>query len=83
MPYPAHPSLKPAHGGGADLLVCSRHNRKLTADESAEQESWQHVESLPVAARIKVAVPRSAGKSARTARLKLRYAKVELNAPAH
>ena len=74
---------KAARGGGADLLVRSQHNRKQTGEERPEQGSWQHVESLPVAARIKVAVPRSAGKPARIANLELRDAKVELKAPAH
>lgn len=36
-----------------------------------------------LAVRIQVAVPRSAGKPARSAHLELRYAKVELKAPAH
>lgn len=36
-----------------------------------------------MAMRIKVDVPRSAGKPARAANLELRYAKVELKAPAH
>jgi len=74
---------KAARGAGADLLVRSQHNRKKTGDESPERGSWQHVESLPMAMRIKVDVPRSAGKPARAANLELRYAKVELKAPAH
>jgi len=78
---------KAARGGGADLLVRSQHNRSRTDDPEtddgpSEQRSWQHVEGLPVAARIEVAVPRSAGKPARSAKLELRYAKVELKAPA-
>ena len=36
-----------------------------------------------MAARIQVAVPRSAGKAARSANLELRYAKMKLKAPAH
>jgi len=74
---------KAARGGGADLLVRAQHNRKKTAEEQPEQRSWQSVESLPVAARIKVSVPRSPGKPARSAYLELRYAKLQLKAPAH
>jgi hypothetical protein len=74
---------KAARGGGADLLVRSQHNRKKNGGPQPEQGSWQHVENLPMAARIKVAVPRSAGKPARSANLELRYAKMELKAPAH
>lgn len=44
---------------------------------------YPQIESLPVTVRIKVAVPRTAGKPARSANLELRYAKVELKAPAH
>ena len=74
---------KATQGGGADLLVRSQHNRRKTGEGEAEQGSWQHVEGLPMAVRIKISVPRSAGKPARCAHLELRYAKVELKAPAH
>lgn len=75
---------KAEHGGGADLLVRSRHNRMKTADfDETEQGSWQHVESMPVAAQMQVKVPRSGSQAARSANLELRYAKVKLKAPAH
>ncbi len=74
---------KAAHGGGADLLVRSQHNRKKTGEQQPEQRSWQHVESLPMAMQMEVAVPRSAGKPARRANLEMRYAQIELKAPAH
>jgi hypothetical protein len=57
--------------------------KKTGVSAETGQGSWQQVESLPVAARIQVAVPRSAGKAARSANLKLRYAKMKLKAPAH
>jgi len=75
---------KAEHGGGADLLVRSQHNRIKTADfDETEQGSWQHVESMPMAAQIQVEVPRSGNQSARSADLELRYAKIKLKAPAH
>ncbi len=74
---------KVAQGGGADLLVRAKHNRKKTSDEQPEQRSWQYVESLPMAMQIQVTVPRSAGKPTRNAKLELRYAQIELKAPAH
>lgn len=72
---------KAANGGGADLLVRSQHNRKRSDGQETESGSWEHVDRLPAAGSIQVAVPRSAGKPARSATLELRYARLELKAP--
>ncbi len=73
---------KAEFGGGADLLIRSQHNR-LRSGSQEQEGSWQHVEGAPVATRMKIRVPRSAGKKERETTLEVRYAQVELAAPAH
>ena len=73
---------KAGRGGGADLLIRSQHNRLRSGSEEAGG-SWQHVEGMPAATRMKIKVPRSAGKKGRETTLEVRYAQVELAAPAH
>ena len=69
-------------GGCADLLIRAQHNRLCKGNEEAEG-SWQQVEKTGVATRLKIKVPRSAGKKERKTTLEIRYAQVDLAAPAH
>ena len=60
------------------VLVRARHNRKTT--EGADLD--EVIKATPLAGRVEVAVPRKPGVAARTACLEVRYAKVEVKAPA-
>lgn len=70
-----------ASGGGAGLLVRSRHDRKLEDDSG---RLWQTPAALPFQASLTVELPRGKqGLAARTATLAVRAGRVKLEVPAH
>ncbi|HWH70519.1 MAG TPA: IS4 family transposase [Candidatus Sulfotelmatobacter sp.] len=68
-------------GPRAELLIRSRHNRKLEEADAAEQRLWEHLAQQPLAATLEVRVPRHEKQPARLATLQIRFCEVELAAP--
>ena len=63
---------------GPGLLV----RAERTRNRKVEQEDlWQKMAAEPVAGRLEVAVPRRGSRRARTARLEVRFAQVEISPP--
>jgi hypothetical protein len=65
-------------GPRVELLIRSRHDRKL---EDQEQCFWESLAGQPQAATLKVRVPRHQEEPARTAKLQIRFQAVLLKAP--
>jgi len=65
---------------GVDLLVRAAWDRGVAAPQ---RHLWAAVAAAPVAALLEVAVPRAAGRPARTAHLTLRFTPVTLRPPRH
>ncbi|MGH8278962.1 MAG: IS4 family transposase [Gammaproteobacteria bacterium] len=65
---------------GPRLLVRAAHNRVLAHEQ---QRLWPTLTAQPVAGQIELAVPRQGSRQARQAQLEIRYAEVNLQAPAH
>lgn len=66
-------------GSGPKLLIRAERTRK----RKVEQEGlWQRMNAEPVAGWLEVAVPRRGSRPARTSRLQVRFARLELMAPA-
>jgi hypothetical protein len=63
---------------GADYLIRAMSNRCLTA---ADKSLWEELAAMPVAARVEVEVAEKKGEPARTAKVSVRYAEVELKPP--
>ena len=59
-------------------LVRAQHDRNL----ESHQRLWPHMGALPCAERRTVEVPRRSGQPARTAQVEVRWARVEITAPA-
>jgi len=67
-------------GPRAEVLIRSRHNRKLEADPEAER-LWGHLAGQPLAATLEVRVPRHEKQPARMATLQIRFCEVLLPGP--
>jgi hypothetical protein len=61
-----------------ELLVRSRHNRKL---REPEQRLWDHLAQSPLAGTLQVRVPRQERQPARLVTLQIRFVAVEVQAP--
>jgi hypothetical protein len=61
-----------------DLLIRAERQRVI-ADTGADL--WTHVRNLPVEGEVELRVPRRGNRSARIARLRIRFAPVEIQAP--
>lgn len=69
------------HGGGAGVLIRSRHDRLL---EESGGRLWQEADALPFTAEWEVELPRGKqGLAMRTARLAVRAGLVRLTVPCH
>ena len=67
-----------AHRQGHELLVRAMQDRTL---HDGGGQLWPHMESLPPAAEVELAVPRHAKQPARTARMAVRFAALTLAPP--
>ena len=67
-----------ARGETAQLLVRAQHSRKLREEQAT---LWPHMAAQPVAGEIDIQVGRREEQAARTARLTIRHAAVELMPP--
>jgi hypothetical protein len=68
-----------AQPGRPELLIRAEHNRCVQAEHGYV---WEHLAAQPLAGRKQLRVPRRSQCAARTAELELRFAQVELRAPA-
>ncbi|MFH0825601.1 MAG: IS4 family transposase [Pseudomonadota bacterium] len=66
------------HEPGPDLLVRAEKTRNRQVDQ---EHLWTRMGNLPVAGGLGIQVPRRGSRAARRARLEVRYAPVELQAP--
>jgi hypothetical protein len=63
---------------GPGLLIRADRGRKRKVDH---ESLWQKMTAMPVAGGVDIAVPRRAARPARTAKLQVRFAQVELRPP--
>lgn len=75
-----YPLFREAQEQQVAFLIRAGRDRRIA--EEQEAHLWPYLEQTPIQGFVEVAVPRQAGRPARTARLSLRYAAVSLLAPA-